>query len=86
MDLIENLGKNFCYKRWSPLCLSGTQLRLLPESGSPGLQLPFAQINAFYPLLQSKINFGLHSYGEKTRQVKGPFPAHPLSPLSPQQT
>lgn len=54
--LTRNLGATFCYKRWPPLCLGGTQLRLLPKSMSPGCN-SFAHINAFYSLLQSKINF-----------------------------
>lgn len=64
-DLIENLGRIFHYKRRLPLCLSGTQFRLLPESVSAGLQLLSAQINAFYSLLLSKINFGSYSLLEQ---------------------
>lgn len=59
-DLIENPGENFLHKRQLPLCLSGTQFRLLPES-EPLATAPFAQINGAYPLLQYKINFGLHN-------------------------
>lgn len=34
-----NMGENFRYERWPPLCLWGTQFGLLPDSVSPGLQL-----------------------------------------------
>lgn len=39
MNLIENLGRTYPIKKWSPLCLGGTQFTLLPESVSTGLQL-----------------------------------------------
>lgn len=35
---LHNIG-NFHYKKHTSVCLSGTQVRLLPESLSPGLQL-----------------------------------------------
>ena len=58
MDLIENLDGNFHCKRQFLLGL-GTWFRLLPEAVS--YQHPFAQINVFYFLEQSKINFALHT-------------------------
>lgn len=39
LDLIRNLGGDFNYKRWPPLCLWRKQFRLLPESVSLGLRL-----------------------------------------------
>lgn len=58
-DLIENLGRNFPYKRRPPLCLSGTRFRLLPKSVSWATDT-IAEIKAYYFLLYSKITFGLH--------------------------
>lgn len=54
MGLIDYLGGNFCYKRWLPLSLSGTQFRLLPESICLSAAASLAQTNAlnFYYILK----------------------------------
>lgn len=50
------------YKRWPPLSLSGTQLKLLPESLAPVLKLFLLKQMLFYALLQSKINLGFQVF------------------------
>ena len=39
MNLVENLGRTYPIKKWSSLCLGGTQFRLLLKSMSPRLQI-----------------------------------------------
>ena len=57
-DLIENLGGYFCHKGWLPFVPMEHNFSCYPNL-SPRLRPFFAEINAFYFLLQSKINFGL---------------------------
>lgn len=58
MDLIWNPGGNFSYKKWSPLCLGGTQFKLLPKFCLQGGS-SICSNNFKNYLLQSKINIGL---------------------------